>query len=65
MKTLKEQFSAEVETFLKTSGMTATGFGRTVFKDPGFVFELREGRKVSVDIIDRARAFMRQHTRAA
>lgn len=60
MMTLKEEFSAEVEAFLEQSGTAATRLGKDALGDPTFVFELRRGRSVSVDIIDRVRAYMRK-----
>ena len=35
----------KIEQFLATTGMSPTVFGRTVLKDPNFVFDLREGKR--------------------
>lgn len=59
MMTLKEQFSGEIEAFLTERGMSASRFGTLALNDPTFVFEIRKGRTVNVDIVDRVRRFMR------
>ena len=35
-----------VERYLRRSGMSAARFGRSVVRDPRFVFDLRRGRQV-------------------
>lgn len=59
MQSFKDQFIAEVEGYLAQSGVTATAFGTRALGDPNFVFELRRGRAVSIDVADRVRRFMR------
>ena len=49
----------EVEGFLQAKEMTATGFGRAAIGDPNFVFDLRKGRDVRPETVDRVRSFMR------
>jgi hypothetical protein len=61
--TLRESFLAEVEWFLSERGMEASLFGRTVLKDPNFVFDLRKGRCPNLRTIQRLREFM--HARAS
>lgn len=62
---LLEKFRAEVEDFLTDTGMNPTAFGKTVLGDPGFVFQLREGRSPHVATIDKVHEFMRTHRRNA
>ena len=39
------EFRSAVERFIENHGLTPTEFGRLYANDPGFVFELREGRE--------------------
>lgn len=50
-----------VEAFLKTTGMTATAFGRGAVGDPGFVFDLRDGRRIWPETEGKVRAFIEAH----
>ncbi len=59
MQTLQEEFLAEVEAYLASSGIEPTPFGLRALKDPRFVFDLRKGRACSSRTIDRVRGFMR------
>src|SRR5674476_203893 len=47
-----ETFLADIETFLKESGVSATFFGKAAVSDPNFVGDVRRGRKVHVDHVD-------------
>lgn len=56
-----EDFVSEVETFLTRTGMKPSTFGWDAFKDPNFVFDLRnKGRCPNLEVVDRARKFMAQ-----
>lgn len=57
---LRDDFLAEVETFLGEFSMDASAFGREALKDPNFVFELRGDRAPNVRTIERVREFMTQ-----
>ena len=56
--TLLSDFSEEVASFLTTSRMAPSRFGRDALGDPGFVAELRKGRCPNLRTIERARAFI-------
>ncbi len=58
MRTLSEQFLAEVEAFLRASRMKPTDFGREAVGDPSFVTRLRQGRSPSLATADKVRAFI-------
>lgn len=58
-QTVREAFEAEVERFLKESGMSATAFGVEV-KDRAFVHQLREGRDVKVSKADAVLRYIRE-----
>lgn len=62
---LKDEFLTEIEDFIRTHGLTATGFGKQCVGDPTFVFELRGGRDPKADTVDRVRAWMRGYEPAA
>jgi hypothetical protein len=56
------QFIAEIDAFLKRSGMTATAFGWNSLKDPNFVGDLKnKGRKPTLGVVGRVQEFMRNH----
>jgi len=59
MKTLSEQFRAEVEEFLARTGTKATEFGRAAAGDPSFVLNLRRGRSPRLATVDKVLAFIR------
>jgi hypothetical protein len=48
-----EDFLARVERAIVTRETTATGIGKGALGDPTFVFRLRKGRKVSLDVAQR------------
>jgi hypothetical protein len=54
-----EKFVAEVEAFLKASGMSATVFGKAAVNDPKFVFNIRKGRQPSLRLVDRVNAYIK------
>ena len=47
-----------IERFLRRSGMSAARFGRTVVRDPRFVFDLRRGREVRLPTERRVAAWL-------
>ncbi len=53
-----DPFLAAVETYLKSSGLDATTFGKQALGDPSFVFDLRKGRSPSLRTIEKVRAAM-------
>jgi hypothetical protein len=59
-----EQFVADVEAFLVSSGMTATAFGKDAVKDPNFVPDIKAGRSPSLGLVDKVYEFMRAQTQA-
>jgi 2,4-dienoyl-CoA reductase-like NADH-dependent reductase (Old Yellow Enzyme family) len=60
---LTEQFLAEIEAFLSTTGTDPTSFGRAAVNDPTFVFRLRDGRSPRAKTIDVVRAYIAAETR--
>lgn len=61
MKSLHEQFLAEVERFLTKAPMAASTFGRKVNGSPNFVYDLRKGRNCGTSTVDAVRDFMKAH----
>ncbi|MEK9751603.1 MAG: hypothetical protein VW338_00105 [Rhodospirillaceae bacterium] len=59
MQSFREQFATEVEGYMERRELTPSRFGILALGDPNFVFELRKGRAVSMDVADRVRRFMR------
>jgi hypothetical protein len=53
-------FLAEVEAFLRRSGMSVTSFGRQAVADPNFVPDLRNGRSPSLAVVDKVHDFIRE-----
>lgn len=52
----REEFLATVERHLADSGEYAANFGTRAVGDPSFVFDLRKGRTVNLDIVERVSA---------
>jgi len=50
-----------VEEFLKSAGVSPTAFGRDALGDPGFVFDLRNGRRLWPETAEKVRDFIRTH----
>jgi hypothetical protein len=63
--TLSEQFAADVDAFLASSGMTATAFGKEAIGDPSFVTDLKRGRSPGLGSVDRVYEFIRARTQEA
>ena len=53
-----EQFLELIERHLKERGIKASRFGKDVFGDPGFVFELRRGRQPNLASVNKALDFI-------
>lgn len=51
-------FLDAIENHLRTTGTTATAFGKEAMGDPNFVFDLRGGRVPNIDVVERVMAFM-------
>ena len=49
---------AVIDDFLDDSGMSPVTFGRTVMKDPHFIRDLRNGRRVWPETEAKVRSFM-------
>jgi hypothetical protein len=54
-----EALLADIEAFLRESGMSASFFGKAAVGDPNFVGELRKGRKPHLDLVDRVDAYLK------
>jgi 2,4-dienoyl-CoA reductase-like NADH-dependent reductase (Old Yellow Enzyme family) len=48
----------EIEHYLRSSQISAATFGRTVMRDPRFVFDLRNGREPGARTVNRVRAYI-------
>lgn len=60
-----EQLTAEIDAFLKRSGMSAAAFGKAAVNDLSFVRDLRAGREPRRRTIQRVREFIRAKGAAA
>jgi hypothetical protein len=49
-----------IERHLRASGMPPTRFGREALQDPRFVFDLRRGRELRPETVDRVASFLDQ-----
>jgi phosphopantothenoylcysteine decarboxylase/phosphopantothenate--cysteine ligase len=59
---VRGDFLASIEAFLRSSGMSATRFGRAAAGDPRLVFDLRsKGRAPNARLMDQVAAFMAAH----
>jgi hypothetical protein len=54
----REEILAEIEQFLKETGMSATKFGDRAISDRALMFRLRGGRDLKLATVDKIRAFM-------
>ena len=61
--TPSEVFLAQVEAFLARTGITPTAFGKLVLNDPSLVFDLRNGRRPSIDVCDKIMKYMAKNDR--
>jgi hypothetical protein len=57
--TQRETLLADIEAFLRESGMSATFFGKAAVSDPNFVGDVRRGRKVHLDLVDQVDAYIK------
>ena len=60
-----KKFLGDVETFLMKTGMPPTTFGQRVMNDGSFVFDLREGRTVTLKTMERVTTFIDDNAKAA
>lgn len=60
MRTLSEQFLIRVETFLTTSNVKISEFGRQSVGDPSFVSHLRRGRTPTLATADKVLAYIEE-----
>jgi phosphopantothenoylcysteine decarboxylase / phosphopantothenate---cysteine ligase len=61
----REKLLAEIERYLRSTGTSATAFGRAVAGDPRLVFDLRKGREPSARLMDAVAAFIAQGSQPA
>ncbi len=50
-----------IETFLRTTGMAPTRFGRDAVRDPRLVFDMRNGREPGARMRQRVEHFMNKY----
>lgn len=50
-----------IERFLREQDMRPTVFGRLAARDPRLVLDIRMGREVRPDMVERLKAFMAQY----
>ena len=62
---MSDPFRDEVETFLRLTHMTPTGFSAAATRDRHFVRQLRKGRRVWPETVERVRGFMRNYNPAS
>lgn len=61
----KDEFLAEIDTYCRETGMAVTPFGTAAVGDPGFVPRLKRGGDVTLRVVEKVRAFMRDHPATA
>lgn len=57
----KERILREIEDYIARAGISAREFGLRVRGDSGMVYRLRAGRSLTVEYVDKCRAYMRAH----
>lgn len=57
----KDEFLAEIDTYCRAAGMAVTPFGTAAVGDPGFVTRLKKGGDVTLRVVEKVRAFMRDN----
>ncbi|MBC6444604.1 MAG: hypothetical protein GDA50_04120 [Alphaproteobacteria bacterium GM202ARS2] len=57
----RNKLLADIEAFLRKTGMTPTAFGKQAVGDRDLVFTLREGRSLTLDLADRVIDFMAEY----
>lgn len=58
MSTLTEQVTAEIEQFLRRSGMSESAFGQQACGDKNLLRRLRAGRSITLRRADQIRAYI-------
>ena len=61
MKQVAAPLRSEVDRFLDAAGMSPVTFGRKALRDPHFVRQLREGRRVWPETEAKVRTFMAEY----
>lgn len=59
-----EECKAEVEAYLKASGLSATRLGADALGDPRFVHQLRDGREPRFSTLEKLRGWMAENPAA-
>lgn len=57
----RDQILADVEAHMQRKGLRPTQFGKQALRDPNFVFDLRKGRSIGINTIERVYEFMREN----
>lgn len=57
----KDEFLSEINAYCHAAGMAVTPFGTAAVGDPGFVPRLKRGGDVTLRVVEKVRAFMRDH----
>lgn len=57
-----KQFLHDIEAFLAATGTSASSFGIRAVNDSAFVGDVRDGRSVSLGLVDKVYAFMKNHS---
>lgn len=60
--TMLSDFLSEIDAFIERRGIKETTFGRLAVNDGKFVGRLRAGKGVTLDLVERVRAYMRDHS---
>lgn len=63
-KTLREKLLAEIEAFLRKTGISKTRFGAESVGNDRIVEQLRAGTNPRTDTVDAMREYMREHREA-
>jgi hypothetical protein len=58
----RTELITEIEAFVSRTGLAETTLGGRAVKDSRFVSRLRAGRDVTINSVERMRAFMRSYT---
>jgi len=59
----RDDILAEIEAYLALQAMEPTAFGRAAMHDPNFVRDLRRGRRLWPETVERVRTFLANSTK--
>lgn len=59
--TTRDQLVRDIEAFLREHGMRPTMFGKLSLNDPALMGELRKGRDLRTETVDRIRKYMQTY----